>query len=251
MQDFLQDWRTILVAGTAPVAEPHGLENGCQPFADPRTRGGRPARLAPKARRDAAAHHRALSRRRQQLQRRACRPVRRRVRAVDRGDREPRRAPSCQAISRRSATRRSSVLAHGSPRTTISPSPVRCSSWRRACRRTIWSTSREPRARRICRPFRRAATLGEAVTDELVRRGDREVARRVADNRGARISETGFSGLVKRAEDDGILAEKVGLRSGYSRADVPRLADQRRRRSCTGACSRRQRLKCGPKSARC
>ncbi len=55
-------------------------------------------------------------------------------------------------------------------------------------------------------------TLGEAVTDVLVRRGDREVARRVADNRGARLSETGFSRLIKRAEADGILAEKVGLR---------------------------------------
>ena len=54
--------------------------------------------------------------------------------------------------------------------------------------------------------------LGEAVTDELVRRGDRHVARRVADNRGARISEKGFYRLVKRAEEDGILAEKVGLR---------------------------------------
>jgi uncharacterized protein (DUF2336 family) len=54
--------------------------------------------------------------------------------------------------------------------------------------------------------------LGEAITDILVRRGDREVARRVAENRGARISETGFFRLVKRAEDDGILAEKVGLR---------------------------------------
>ncbi len=54
--------------------------------------------------------------------------------------------------------------------------------------------------------------LGEAVTDVLVRRGDREVARSVADNRGARISETGFFRLVKRAENDGILAEKVGLR---------------------------------------
>ncbi len=58
--------------------------------------------------------------------------------------------------------------------------------------------------------------LGEAVTDVLVQRGDREVARRVAGNRGARFSETGFSGLVKRAEGDGILAEKVGLRP-----DVP------------------------------
>jgi uncharacterized protein (DUF2336 family) len=54
--------------------------------------------------------------------------------------------------------------------------------------------------------------LNEAVTDVLVQRGDREVARRVAGNRGARFSETGFSGLVKRAEDDGILAEKVGMR---------------------------------------
>ncbi|HTC03028.1 MAG TPA: DUF2336 domain-containing protein [Xanthobacteraceae bacterium] len=54
--------------------------------------------------------------------------------------------------------------------------------------------------------------LGEAVTDVLVRRGDREVAHRVADNRGARISQNGFVSLVKRAEDDGILAEKVGLR---------------------------------------
>lgn len=55
-------------------------------------------------------------------------------------------------------------------------------------------------------------SLGEAVTDVLVRRGDHEVVRRVAGNRGARISETGFSRLVKRAEDDGYLAEKVGLR---------------------------------------
>ena len=54
--------------------------------------------------------------------------------------------------------------------------------------------------------------LDVAVTDVLVRRGDREVARSVADNRGARISETGFFRLVKRAENDGILAEKVGLR---------------------------------------
>ncbi len=54
--------------------------------------------------------------------------------------------------------------------------------------------------------------LGEAVTDVLVRRGNREVVRRVADNRSARISEKGFSRLVKRAEEDGILAEKVGLR---------------------------------------
>jgi uncharacterized protein (DUF2336 family) len=54
--------------------------------------------------------------------------------------------------------------------------------------------------------------LGEAVTDVLVRRGDRDVARSVAANRSACISETGFFRLVKRAESDGILAEQVGLR---------------------------------------
>jgi len=59
-------------------------------------------------------------------------------------------------------------------------------------------------------------TLGEAVTDVLVRRGDRDVARRVAGNRGAKISEHSFVNLVKRAEDDGVLAEKVG-----ARPDIP------------------------------
>jgi uncharacterized protein (DUF2336 family) len=54
--------------------------------------------------------------------------------------------------------------------------------------------------------------LGEAVTDVLVGRGDHVVARRVAENRDARISATGFSRLVKRAADDGVLAESVGLR---------------------------------------
>ena len=54
--------------------------------------------------------------------------------------------------------------------------------------------------------------LGEVVTDVLVRRGNRDVARRVVDNRTARISEKSFHRLVERAEEDGILAEKVGLR---------------------------------------
>jgi uncharacterized protein (DUF2336 family) len=54
--------------------------------------------------------------------------------------------------------------------------------------------------------------LGEAVTDVLVSRGDRDVARRVAANRSARISENGFHRLVERAAADGILAEKIGLR---------------------------------------
>jgi len=56
------------------------------------------------------------------------------------------------------------------------------------------------------------SSLGETVTDVLVRRGDREVARELAENHGARISQTGFVRLVARAENDGLLAEKVGLR---------------------------------------
>jgi uncharacterized protein (DUF2336 family) len=58
----------------------------------------------------------------------------------------------------------------------------------------------------------RRRDLGEAVTDVLVRRGNGDVARSVADNRAARLSESAFFRLVKRAENDGLLAEKVGLR---------------------------------------
>jgi uncharacterized protein (DUF2336 family) len=54
--------------------------------------------------------------------------------------------------------------------------------------------------------------IPEPVTDVLVRRGDRTVVHSVADNRGARISDDGFFTLVDRAEQDGALAEKVGLR---------------------------------------
>jgi hypothetical protein len=50
----------------------------------------------------------------------------------------------------------------------------------------------------------------------LVRRGNPEVARNVADNQTARLSEGGFSALVRRAEGDGDLAEKVG-----QRPDIP------------------------------
>ncbi len=54
--------------------------------------------------------------------------------------------------------------------------------------------------------------IAEPVTDVLVRRGGREVVHRVADNRDARFSNDSFFTLVDRAEKDGVLAEKVGLR---------------------------------------
>jgi uncharacterized protein (DUF2336 family) len=58
--------------------------------------------------------------------------------------------------------------------------------------------------------------IGEAVTDVLVHRGDRQVARNVADNQSARLSEGGYTALVRRAEGDSELAEKVG-----QRPDIP------------------------------
>jgi uncharacterized protein (DUF2336 family) len=56
------------------------------------------------------------------------------------------------------------------------------------------------------------ARIAEAVTDVLVRRGAREVAHRVADNLGARLSERSFCALVERSKSDSVLAERVGLR---------------------------------------
>jgi hypothetical protein len=54
--------------------------------------------------------------------------------------------------------------------------------------------------------------LEEAVTDVLLDRGDREIVHRLARNSGARFSETGFTTLVRNAETDERLAEKLGLR---------------------------------------
>jgi len=56
------------------------------------------------------------------------------------------------------------------------------------------------------------AEIDETVTDVLVDRGSREVARTVAINSGARLSQTGFATLIKRAEHDDVLAELTGRR---------------------------------------
>jgi uncharacterized protein (DUF2336 family) len=58
--------------------------------------------------------------------------------------------------------------------------------------------------------------IGEAVTDVLLQRGDRDVFRILAGNSGASFSERGFATLVRHAEGDEQLAEKVGVR-----LDVP------------------------------
>jgi uncharacterized protein (DUF2336 family) len=60
------------------------------------------------------------------------------------------------------------------------------------------------------------AGIAETVTNVLVRRGNREVARSVAENRGALLSDDSFTALVAKSEGDDLLAEKVG-----QRPDIP------------------------------
>lgn len=59
-------------------------------------------------------------------------------------------------------------------------------------------------------------TVAKTVTDVLVTRGDRRVAQKVAENKGAEFSPGGFEALVSRARGDDSLAECIGMRE-----DVP------------------------------
>ncbi len=65
--------------------------------------------------------------------------------------------------------------------------------------------------------------LSAGVTDVMVRRGDREVVRRVAGNAGAAFSQTGYSGLIKRAGGDGVLTLTVGQRDDLSAPQLKEL----------------------------
>src|SRR5262249_56820832 len=56
------------------------------------------------------------------------------------------------------------------------------------------------------------AGIAEPVTDVLVKRGDGGVARSLARNRTAQLSDVSFVALVGQAHADSVLAEGVGLR---------------------------------------
>jgi uncharacterized protein (DUF2336 family) len=58
--------------------------------------------------------------------------------------------------------------------------------------------------------------LSPDLTDVMVRRGDREVVRGAAGNAGAVFSTDGYSTLIKRAGQDGVLTLKVGQRDDLS-----------------------------------
>ena len=63
----------------------------------------------------------------------------------------------------------------------------------------------------------RRKSIDEPVTDVLVTRGDQAVVNSVAVNAGARFSDSGFLHLIKRSENDFILADHLGRRR-----DIPR-----------------------------
>jgi uncharacterized protein (DUF2336 family) len=65
-------------------------------------------------------------------------------------------------------------------------------------------------------------TVSPPITDVIVRRGDREVMRRIARNAGANFSHMGYAGLIRRASDDGVLAMAVGQRADLA---PPQLKD--------------------------
>ena len=59
-------------------------------------------------------------------------------------------------------------------------------------------------------------TVNEKVTDALVKKGDDEVLGNLADNRGARFSQTGMETIVERAKDNEGLNSKL-----IARSDMP------------------------------
>jgi len=67
--------------------------------------------------------------------------------------------------------------------------------------------------------------LSPDLTDVIVRRGDREVVRRAAGNAGAVFSQVGYSVLIKRAGQDGVLTLKVGQRADLSEAQLKELLE--------------------------
>jgi len=58
--------------------------------------------------------------------------------------------------------------------------------------------------------------LSPDLTDVIVRRGDRDVVRRTAGNAGAAFSQAGYSALIRRAGNDGVLTLTVGQREDLS-----------------------------------
>ena len=65
--------------------------------------------------------------------------------------------------------------------------------------------------------------ISEGITDVILRRGEREVVRSVARNATAAFSVQGYSSLVQRAANDGMLAVAVGQREDLPAPMLQRL----------------------------
>lgn len=66
-------------------------------------------------------------------------------------------------------------------------------------------------------------SLSGNLTDVLVRRGDRDVARSVAGNKGASFSVKGLDTLIARSSGDEVLAECLGMRKDLTIAQMQKL----------------------------
>ena len=66
-------------------------------------------------------------------------------------------------------------------------------------------------------------TLSSDLTDVMVARGDRDVVRRAAGNAGAQFSDGGYSTLIKRAGQDGVLTIRLGQRDDLSSEQLKEL----------------------------
>jgi uncharacterized protein (DUF2336 family) len=65
--------------------------------------------------------------------------------------------------------------------------------------------------------------LSPDLTDVIVERGDRDVIRRTAGNAGAAFSDLGYTELIKRASQDGVLTLTVGQRGDLSDGQLKQL----------------------------
>ncbi|HKS20519.1 MAG TPA: DUF2336 domain-containing protein [Bradyrhizobium sp.] len=67
--------------------------------------------------------------------------------------------------------------------------------------------------------------LSPDLTDVIIRRGDRDVVRRTAKNAGAAFSQAGYSTLIKRAGQDGVLTLAIGQRDDLSDQHLKQLLE--------------------------
>ena len=65
--------------------------------------------------------------------------------------------------------------------------------------------------------------LSPDLTDVIIRRGDRDIVRRAAGNAGAMFSPGGYSTLIKRAGQDGVLTIKLSQRDDLSATQLEHL----------------------------